>query len=254
MIITIVQFDITWQNAQANLSHLDDILDPIVETDLIILPEMFSTGFTMETSKCSESMGGPVEQWMKALAKKKKSAITGSIIIKEDGLYYNRMLFVFPGNRETEYYDKRHLFGFGREDQHFAPGSERAIVSYNGWRILLQICYDLRFPVFSRNQNDYDLNIYIANFPDKRIQAWNALLEARSIENLSYTVGCNRVGSDPNGLTYQGDSSMYDYSGKRLARISHDESIMSLRIDLEEQKKFRKSFPFLADGDSFTIE
>ena len=254
MIVSIVQLDIEWQNYQANLLKIDQLVDTIDETDLIIFPEMFTTGFTMETTSCSETMEGPILKWMKSLAEKKQTAVTGSVIIQDGENYFNRMLFVPPGNQEVEYYDKRHLFGFGKEDVFFSSGSERKIVNYNGWRILLQICYDLRFPVFSRNQDDYDLIIYVANFPDKRIQAWNVLLQARAIENLSYTIGCNRVGSDPNGLTYQGDSSVYDYLGKRLMKISHDESVLSLTLNLNAQSEFRESFPFLKDADRFRLE
>ncbi|KAA3632908.1 MAG: amidohydrolase, partial [Bacteroidetes bacterium] len=204
--LSIVQDHLAWEQKQQNLKHFSKVLSPLKgETDLIVLPEMFTTGFSMNAEKLAETMEGPTVQWLKKQAADLSAAIMGSCIIRDMGKFYNRLLFVTPEGK-TFYYDKRHLFSFAGEHEYYTGGTHRILIPYKGWKIMPQICYDLRFPVWSRNTDDYDLLIYVANFPDKRRFAWQQLLTARAIENQVYTIGVNRIGLDENGIEYSGDS------------------------------------------------
>ena len=216
--ITIIQTDLSWENKAANLQRLKEKIVAMEErTEIVVLPEMFSTGFTMHPELFAESMEGETVQWMKEMAENNKIIITGSIIIEEEGHFFNRLVWMLP-NGQMGYYDKRHLFAYGEEDKHYSPGNKRLIASVKGWRINLQICYDLRFPVWSRQQSsetesEYDLLIYVANWPERRSHAWKTLLCARAIENQCYVAGVNRVGKDNKNVYYSGNSLVIDPLG-----------------------------------------
>ncbi|MDX5585850.1 MAG: nitrilase family protein, partial [Aureibaculum sp.] len=208
--IALVQTDLVWENPKQNKINISNEIDALSENmDLIILPETFTTGFTMNPYDFAETMNGEVILWLKSVATTKNTAITGSLIIKENGKYYNRLVFVFPSG-EIQIYDKRHTFTFAGEDKVFTAGDNKLIVDYRGWKICPLICYDLRFPVWARNIENYDVLLYVANWPKPRINAWNTLLKARAIENMCYCVGVNRVGVDSRGNTYTGNSAVYD--------------------------------------------
>ena len=253
--ISLVQTDNIWENIEANLLSLTDKLKNLAEDiDLIILPELYSTGFTMEPEGVAESMQGKGVRWMQTLAKEKQSLVIGSLLIGESDSYYNRLIAAFPdGNLEC--YDKRHLFSFAGEDKVFTPGSERLIIQYKGFKICPLICYDLRFPVWARNTEDIDLLIYVANWPNARMSAWDTLLKARAIENLCYVAGVNRVGIDNNRLVYTGHSSVYDAMGEKLLESeSSKEAIYSKTINTSHIAAVRKKFSFLNDRDNFNIK
>ena len=252
-VITTVQADLIWENSQSNLIRFEALLSSVQHTDLIVLPEMFTTGFSMKHKELAEEMGERSVKWMMDLAKKKNSAIIGSLIVKEDELFYNRLFFVHPdGSFQT--YDKRHLFQMGGENQYFSRGSDRLVVSYKGWKICPLICYDLRFPVWSRNDEDYDLLIYIANWPMSRREVWQTLLNARAIENQSYVVGVNRVGKDGAGIVYSGDSRIIDAKGQIITQSRMmEESVISTDVSLSELHQFREQFPVLNDRDVFLV-
>ncbi len=253
--ISLVQTDNIWENIEANLLSLTDKLKNLAEDiDLIILPELYSTGFTMEPEGVAESMQGKGVRWMQTLAKEKQSLVIGSLLIGESASYYNRLIAAFPdGNLEC--YDKRHLFSFAGEDKVFTPGSERLIIQYKGFKICPLICYDLRFPVWARNTEDIDLLIYVANWPNARMSAWDTLLKARAIENLCYVAGVNRVGIDNNRLVYTGHSSVYDAMGEKLLESeSSKEAIYSKTINTSHIAAVRKKFSFLNDRDNFNIK
>lgn len=244
--VTYIQYQIVWENIKENLSLLDKKLSNIDETDLIILPEMFVTGFTMNPIYDNEL----VITWMKNKSVELNCAITGSFIVKENGSYYNRLHFV-KSSGDVEVYDKRHLFGFAGEDEVYTPGDERIIVDYLGWKICPLICYDLRFPVWSRNTENYDILIYVANWPNSRIDTWKTLLKARSIENQCYTIGVNTIGSN-NGVEYSGYSSIHNPGGDTMYEI-YDYSIVQTTLYKEELRYHREKFPFLDDLDEFEI-
>jgi len=252
--IAIIQTNLVWENPKQNRIHFSEKINAISESvDLIILPEMFSTGFTMNPYDFAETMEGETINLLKNLAKTKNSAITGSLIIKEGNKYFNRLIFVFPQG-EIKTYDKRHTFTFAGEDKVFTAGNKKLIVDYKGWKICPLICYDLRFPVWARNTENYDLLIYVANWPKPRINAWNTLLKARAIENMCYCVGVNRVGFDSRGNTYTGNSSVYDCLGKKISIIkpkTETTEIIVLRKDklIRNREKFR----FLDDKDDFIL-
>jgi predicted amidohydrolase len=232
--------------------HALELIDSSPQADLIVLPEMFTTGFCMSASECAESANNETLAWMQEVAHNKNTALAGSIATKENGLYYNRFYFVKP-DRSYAIYDKRHLFTFGGENNAYTSGTNRVIVEHMGVRILLQICYDLRFPVFARNRGDYDAIIYVANWPIPRIEVWNILLKARAIENVSYVLGVNRVGNDPY-CQYNGGTVLLNYMGKGISKSTSDmEEIVYGKIDLQQLYDFRKKFPVLDDADLFSV-
>ncbi len=251
--IALLQADLVWERAPDNRRKFTHLLQSIApDTDLVVLPEMFTTGFSMEPSKLAETMEGETITWLRQQAADLQVAITGSIIIEENGNYYNRLLWVFPEG-EILSYDKRHLFTLAGEEKVYTPGQDQLLVTYKGWKIMPLICYDLRFPVWSRNKSDYDLLLYVANFPDKRGLAWRTLLQARAIENQVYTIGLNRVGTDGNGAYYAGDSCLIDYDGKIRHHLPPREMVEQFVIRKEEQTNFREKLAFLPDQDEFTI-
>jgi predicted amidohydrolase len=250
--ISLVQYDIVWENPEANLGKLNLLLKSIGNSDLIVLPEMFISGFSMNPGKLFEEMDGPTIHWMKQNAASKNAVITGSLIIKENNKIYNRCLWVSPdGNIKT--YDKRHLYTMGDEHNHYTAGNEKLVVEYLGWKICPLICYDLRFPVWSRNQENYDLLIYMANWPAARHHVWKNLLTGRAIENQSYCTGVNRTGNDGMGLQYHGDSTMVDPKGY-ATYLGDKEQTKTFQISYSELHTFRKKFPLLNDRDSFYVD
>jgi predicted amidohydrolase len=221
--------------------------------DIILLPEMFTSGFTMNPTKVAESMQGETVAWMKESASKKQAAITGSLVVEENGFYYNRLLFVHPDG-VVESYDKRHTFTLAGENEVYSAGTQKLIVNYKGWKICPLICYDLRFPVWARNVENYDVLIYVANWPKVRIAAWDALLKARAIENMSYCIGVNRVGLDGNNHEYSGHSAAYDVLGKRLDTIPTDkEAIEIVTLNKKDLEIYRMKLNFLEDRDEFSL-
>lgn len=252
--VAIVQANLIWEDASANhhllQQHLQSLEGPV---DLIVLPEMWSTGFTMQAKALAEPMEGPSMSWMHTIAQERDCAVTGSLIIQEEGRYLNRMICMQPdGTYHT--YDKRHLFTMAGEHEQYTSGMERVVWQWRGWRILPQICYDLRFPVFSRNLGDYDIYLNVANWPEKRSHAWRTLLQARAIENQAYAIGVNRVGEDGNGFHYRGDSAVVDPLGEVLTQISHKEGVAVVPLSHSKLQEIRKTLPFLADGDAFSME
>ncbi|WP_034060228.1 amidohydrolase [Lacinutrix jangbogonensis] len=252
--IAIVQSNLVWENAIQNRINFRSKINTIVEpVDLIVLPEMFTTGFNMNAKDIAETMKGETVVWMQDLAKQKQVAIVGSIAIIENSKYYNRLLFVKP-NGEIIQYNKRHGFSLAGEDKVFTTGIEKVIIEYNGWKICPQICYDLRFPVWARNTENYDVLLYVANWPKPRIAAWDALLKARAIENMSYCIGANRVGLDANGYEYPGHSAVYDVLGEKLTLDnSNKETIEIVTIKKSHIEKNRMHLGFLNDKDDFNL-
>ena len=251
--VSIVQADLYWENINANLQLFEKKIESIqAATELILLPEMFTTGFTMNASSNAEAMSGQTMTWLKKQAAKKNAVIAGTFIVKEKEQFFNRLVWMFPdGSFQT--YDKKHLFTLAKEDKTYSPGKERLIIHLNGWKICPLICYDLRFPVWSRNDQAYDLVIYLANWPATRSTHWKTLLRARAIENQSYTIGVNRVGTDGLDNYYSGDSTVIDFSGNILYQISHKENICTISLDKVEQSNFRQKLNFLPDQDRFKI-
>jgi len=253
--VTYIQADLVWENAAQNRNNFEaKILDLKDNTDLIVLPEMFTTGFAMQPEHLAENMNGPTVKWMLQLAKVKNSAICGSIIIKEGEQYYNRFLFVTPAG-EIQFYNKRHLFSLAGEHERYQNDNKQVIINYKGWKICPLICYDLRFPVWSRNTSNYDVLIYVANWPKPRVTAWNTLLKARAIENMSYVVGVNRVGTDPNEHEYTGNSMILDELGNEMTPLAEgNESIITTTLSKEKLLASRNKFNFLGDQDKFEIK
>lgn len=254
---TIIQTRLHWEDRDANLSMLQGKIMGIRErTEIVVLPEMFSTGFSMQPRKLAEKMDGETVQWMKRIAAAKKVVLTGSVIIEENGHYYNRLLWVLPDG-QLGYYDKRHRFAFAGEDKEYTPGNKRLIAQVKGWKINLQVCYDLRFPVWARQQvNDvpeYDVLLYVANWPERRSHAWKSLLTARAIENQCYVVGVNRVGIDGNGINHSGDSMVLDALGTILYHKQDEEDIYTLVLERSGLTEVREKFPFWKDADQFNI-
>ncbi len=250
--IAIIQSKLIWEDRSKNRSIFEDQILPIdADVDLIILPEMFSTGFTMNT-EVSETMDGETVAWMKKMAAKKTAVLCGSLIIKEAGNVFNRMLWVNQLG-EIEYYDKRHLFSYAGEHIHFTQGKTKSIVEYKGWKFLLSICYDLRFPVSMRYQHDYDAIVLVANWPNTRAHHWQTLVKARAIENQSYMLACNRVGVDDNDLHYQGDSSVIRPDGEVLQTQINESGVIIETISLDYVKKYRNDFAFSQDANAFKI-
>jgi predicted amidohydrolase len=252
--VHIVQPDIIWQQPEQNRLHYEHLLRSINDTDVLILPEMFSTGFSMQPEGLAEAHPGESLAQMQVWAVEKKALVIGSIMTKVQSVYYNRLYLVKPDGT-FDYYDKRHLFRMGNEHEHYAAGTDRVITHWRGWRICPLICYDLRFPVWSRNRNDYDLLIYVANWPESRNKVWKTLLEARALENQAYCIGVNRVGIDGNDLSYSGDSRCISHRGDILAAATpHKEEIVNVTLNKEELEAFREKFPAYLDGDKFHID
>lgn len=252
--ITIIQSELHWENAEANRTMFSEKIQLIEgETDLIILPEMFSTGFSMNAEKLAEPNDGKTLNWMISEAQKNNCAITGSVIISENDKFYNRLFFVFPDGK-YEKYDKKHTFTLAKENEIYTAGTERLIVNYNGWKICPLVCYDLRFPVWARNTEEYDLLIFVANWPKVRTLAWDTLLRARAIENMAYCIGVNRVGFDGNDHEYIGHSAVYDVLGKEISTSVFDEFIETIVLEKEHIESNRKKLQFLNDRDSFTLK
>jgi len=254
MKITIVQPDILWENKTGNLLKLESMLKEVSgKTDLVILPEMFNTGFSMNAEELFEYKDSDTFVWMQNISREKKFAVCGSYIIKDGTHFYNRFVFVTP-DKSSFFYDKRHLFSIGGENTKYQSGKRRKIFKYKGYRINVIICYDLRFPVWSRNRNDYDLLICVANWPDSRRQVWNTLLKARAIENQCYVAGVNRVGNDNTDNHYAGESVILDPRGRIITVVEeYEEGIATGVISLSELNDFRMKFPVWKDADDFTI-
>ena len=274
--VTTIQTNLAWENKAANLQMLEGKINSLEEkTEVVVLPEMFSTGFSMNTALLAETMEGETVEWMKAIAAKHKIILTGSLMIKENDRCFNRLLWMLP-NGQFGYYDKRHLFAYGEEDKHYTPGNKRLIASVKGWRINLQVCYDLRFPVWARNRllqtdksfeesgsspdnneaavrPEYDLLIYVANWPERRNHAWKTLLCARAIENQCYVVGVNRVGRDGNNINHSGSSLVIDPLGEVLYHMAEEEDIFTITLRREHLEDVRTKFPFWKDGDQFNF-
>jgi len=253
--IALIQTDLVWEDITANLAILEEKIAALPEpADVIVLPEMFSTGFSMNAPRRAEAMNLATTRWLKMIAAQTQALIIGSFQVKEGGNFHNRLLCVRPeGTYES--YDKRHLFRYGAEHETFTAGSERLVVTWKSWRICPLICYDLRFPVWSRqdSENSYDLLLYVANWPAARAYAWDTLLRARAIENLSYVVGVNRTGSDGNGIAYSGGSLALDFLGEIITNLGEAESVKVVQLVKEPLEKYRSSFPALLDADRFSI-
>lgn len=253
--ITVFQAYLFWENIDKNLQNISLRLSSGVreKTDLIVLPEMFSTGFTMKAEELAEEMDGKTMQWLAKTAANYDCVVTGSLIIKEDGKYYNRMIWMLP-NGEFKYYDKHHLFGMGDEDKNYTAGQNSLIVELKGWKIRLAVCYDLRFPVWLRNRNaEYDILLLVASWPDKRSSHWRTLIHARAIENQSYVIGVNRVGHDGNQIYHSGHSMCIDPYGDTVYYKPEDEDLYTFSINYPDLEKIRRQFPFLKDSDNFTL-
>jgi len=260
--VSLIQSNLHWEDKSANLQMFEEkILSLKEKTELVILPEMFNTGFSMNPVQLAEQMEGKTVQWMKRIAKQKNIILTGSLIIEENGNYFNRLVWMLP-NGQYGIYDKRHRFAFAGEDQQFAAGEKRLIASVKGWRINLMVCYDLRFPVWARQQPDvsanessleYDLLIYVANWPERRIHAWNTLLQARAIENQCYAIGVNRVGNDGHNIYHNGNSMIIDPLGQIIYQKSEVEDVYTYTFEKQKLEEVRAKFPFWKDADEFQI-
>lgn len=252
--ITLVQCDLVWEHPAENRKHLTRLLHDLPKnTDLVVFPEMFATGFSMQVKQWAEPMDGETIAWMKELAIAKQATLAGSLMIREGGSFFNRFVFAHPDGR-LDYYDKRHLFSMGEEHVHFTAGQSRKLIQIKSFRILPQVCYDLRFPVFSRNRQDYDLLINTANWPAPRREIWQTLLKARAIENQAYVAGVNRIGRDANGINYKGDSCLVDAKGKpMLIAEENKEQLLHAKLSKNSLERFRKNFPVLPDADNFQL-
>ena len=245
--------NLAWCDTQANLSHAEELIKSQLGADVYVLPEMFTTGFCMEPERIAEPMEGPTLQWMRRVASETDAAIVGSVAtIAPDGGYKNRMYFVEPDGKVT-HYDKRHLFSYSGEDKHYKAGKERVIVEFRSVRFFLQVCYDLRFPVFGRNCDDYDVALYVANWPDKRRMAWDILLRARAIENQAVVIGVNRIGNDPI-CNYDGGTAAIDFFGFVAAHCDDNaEQAVTYEVKMDELRQYRNKFPSLTDSDDFSL-
>ncbi len=264
LLVTTIQTNLVWEDKAANLQQLEEKINAIEErTEIVVLPEMFSTGFTMQPQLFAESMEGETIEWMRNIAAEKRIVLTGSIIIEENQRYYNRLIWMLP-NGELGFYNKRHLFAYAGEQQHYTAGNKRLIASVKGWKINLQVCYDLRFPVWSRNTitepstsqpglPEYDVLIFVANWPERRNHAWKTLLCARAIENQCYVVGVNRIGRDGNNINHSGNSLVIDPLGEVLYHHADEEDMFTIALEKERLDEVRTKFPFWKDGDSFII-
>ena len=251
--VTLIQCELAWERPADNRRQIGAMIDPLhANTDLLVLPEMFTTGFSMNALANAEEPGGATQQWMLDIAQRMDCAVTGSIAVRDRGGVYNRMLFATPDG--VQHYDKRHLFRMAGEDQRYQPGSGRVIVNWRDWRINLQVCYDLRFPVFSRNRADYDLMLYVANWPALRRQHWRQLLIARAIENQACVVGVNRIGEDANGLNYSGDSLAIAGDGELLLDMQNESGAARVILDGTALHNYRAGFPCQMDADDFQLQ
>lgn len=278
--VSLIQTNLVWEDKASNLKMFGEKINELDHTEIVVLPEMFSTGFSMRPEALAETMDGETVTWMKRMALTKKVIITGSLIIEEDGNYYNRLIWMLP-NQQYGYYDKRHLFGYAGEHDHYSAGVKRLIASVKGWRLNLQVCYDLRFPVWARQKNsptlsmedeedkefggvpqyvgrspevpEYDILIYVANWPERRAHAWKILLQARAIENQCYVIGVNRVGNDGNNIYHSGDSMIVDPLGEVLYTQAKEEFVYTTTLEKKNLDEIRSKLPFLEDGDSFLI-
>lgn len=248
--VTLVQTTLYWESPEKNRSHFDSLFQKIESTDLLILPELFTTAFSVSAK--AETMDGTTIDWLKQKAIQLDCVIIGSLIIQENKNRYNRLVCVYP-NKEIFYYDKRHLFTLMNENKYFSSGESKLIVDVKGWKICPLICYDLRFPVFSRNKENYDLLIYVANWPTSRISQWKKLLPARAIENQSYVIAVNRIGQDFNQIEFDGSSFVIDYEGEVLESLMKKDICLTTELSKSSLNKYRKRFPFLNDKDDFTI-
>ncbi len=252
--VALIQTSLVWENPEANRINLEKKVNTIESADLIILPEMFTSGFTMNASSVAEIMDGNTINWLKQLADKKQIAIVGSLVITENNNYYNRLIFVEPSGTIT-HYDKKHTFTLAGEHKVYTAGTEKLTMNYKGWKICPMVCYDLRFPVWARNTEDYDLLLYVANWPKIRTDAWDALLKARAIENMAYCIGVNRVGLDGNNYEYSGHSAAYDVLGHRMDSIPESkEAIEIVTLEKEHITKYREKLGFLKDRDAFNLK
>ena len=263
LLVTTIQTDLVWEDKKANLASLEQKIASAGKTEVVVLPEMFSTGFSMNPAALAETMDGETMEWLRSTAEKYRVILTGSIIISENGHYYNRLIWMLP-NGQYGFYDKRHLFAYGDEHNHYTAGNKRLVASAKGWKINLMICYDLRFPVWSRQQvkrkedlsnqqPEFDLLIYVANWPEKRINAWRSLLIARAIENQCYVVGVNRVGIDDNNISYPGNTMVIDPLGEILYQEVNREDVHTTLLSKEKLTAIRDKFPFWKDADEFSI-
>ncbi len=257
--LTLIQPQPQWHRIEENLACFSSLLAKITQpTDIIVLPEMFTTGFTMDSALVAEKMGGRTHNWLLARAASMNAAICGSIVVEEDGHYYNRFLWVTPDGH-TEYYDKRHLFRMADEHDHYQPGNRLITIEYKGWRIRPMVCYDLRFPVWARNQVEqgrpaYDLLLYVANWPASRISAWDALLRARAVENLAYSAGVNRLGKDEKDIIYNGHSGVYGPKGETIYFMEETEVIARVALGKTDLEAYRQQFPAYLDADRFSLD
>ena len=254
--VTLLQQPLVWHDPAANRARFEELLAPLAgRTDLAVLPETFTTGFSMEVAQIGEPAGGPTVGWLERLATQLDAAVTGSVVTLEAGRYYNRLLWASPGG-ELRHYDKRHLFRMGKEHEHFTPGRSAWSLAWRGFRICPLVCYDLRFPVFSRRRAEleYDLLLYVANWPAARADAWRQLLRARAIENQAYVTGVNRIGPDGNGVPYSGDSAAIDFLGRTLAECGDTAAVTTVELDPAALARFREKFPAHLDADRFTLE
>lgn len=252
--IVLLQSELHWEQPEANLAMFEEKLWQLEKgQDIIVLPEMFTTGFTMNT-KLWEHKNGKTVNWMKQQAVQFNAVVTGSLIIKDENNYYNRLVWADPSG-ELKFYDKRHLFRMADEDKYFSEGKERLIVEYKGWKILPQVCYDLRFPVWTRNRElEYDLALFVANWPAARSNAWKILLQGRAVENLAFVAGLNRVGQDGKGINYNGASSVINYKGEVMQQVMEEEAVIYETLEAEPLQLFREKFPAWRDADKFGLE
>lgn len=254
MKIALIQSSLFWENPEKNKKKLEEKINAIAgPIDLIVLPEMFTSGFTMHPNLVAEPMQGETMVWLQKLAKAKNAAITGSLVITDNGNFYNRLVFVFPSG-EVQFYDKRHLFTLAGEDKKYTAGKDKVIINYLGWKICPLICYDLRFPVFARNSEEYDVLLYVANWPNTRINAWDALLKARAIENMCYTIGVNRIGVDANHHIYNGHSQVQDYLGRAIIEPQESDGVFIATLERTSLLETRQKLGFLNDKDDFEIK
>lgn len=254
--VTLLQTQLHWQDPAANRAHFDNLIDAIDRSngspDLVVLPEMFATGFTMETATFAEAMDGESVAWMSLIARDYEVTLCGSLIIEDDGRFYNRLIWM-PPDGTVAWYDKRHLFRMAGEHEHFSAGNERRVFTLNGWRICPLVCYDLRFPAWSRGINEFDLQIFIANWPAARRSAWRTLLPARAIENQCYAIGVNRIGTDGKDIHYAGDSGAFDYLGNAMVECAENECSETLILQRAPLDRYREKFPAYLDADAFKI-